>query len=107
MKVFGYFCDPETKSIKFEEAKKMAKAFNLNYEELTLIFNEIDQNGDGNIEADEWREFIFKTSNKNFVKNKIVDKLKDKEWIANLEKEVLKEAEVADAKDEDEITDKD
>lgn len=74
----------------------MAQAFKLNQEELTLIFNEIDQNGDGFIEADEWREFIFKTSNKNFVKNKIVDKLKDKEWVKQLTEFKSKDEVIAD-----------
>ena len=68
----------------------MAKAFGLNDEELVLIFNEIDINGDGTIQYEEWEEFIFKTSNKNFVKNKIVEKLKDLDWVANLDKMPIK-----------------
>lgn len=64
----------------------MAKAFDLTHEELVMIFNEIDTNGDGTIEIDEWLNFILKTSNKNFIKKKFVDKLNDKEWVENLDK---------------------
>jgi len=64
----------------------MAKAFDLTQEELVMIFNEIDTNGDGTIEIDEWLDFILKTSNKNFIKKKFVDKLNDREWVENLDK---------------------
>lgn len=86
MKVFRHFDTTGEDSINFEKAKPMAKAFELTQEELVMIFNEIDLNGDGTIEIDEWLDFLLKTSNKNFIKRKFVEKLKDKEWVENLGK---------------------
>lgn len=86
MKVFRHFDIRGEDSMSFDDAQPMAKAFGLTLEELSLIFNEIDINGDGTIQIDEWLEFILKTSNKNFIKRKFVDKLQDTEWVLNLDK---------------------
>jgi len=45
--VFKHFDSRGDQNISFEEAVPMALAFDLTHAELLLIFNEIDQNGDG------------------------------------------------------------
>lgn len=65
MKVFRHFDKTGEDSIDFQQATPLAKAFELTQEELVMIFNEIDVNGDGTIEMSEWLDFILQTSNKN------------------------------------------
>lgn len=81
IKVFKHFDPNGDEDISFEEAVPMAKAFNLTREELVMVFNEIDNNGDGYLQLDEWINFIKSTSNKNYIKKKIISKIDNKEWL--------------------------
>lgn len=84
MKVFNHFDHDGDSYITFEEAKFMASAFNLTIEELKLLFNQIDLNGDGCLEVNEFISFIKNTNQRNFIRMKIIDQLFDKDWFDNL-----------------------
>ena len=47
MNIFNKFDPNNDLKISFDEAIFMAKAFELTHNELILLFNEIDSNGDG------------------------------------------------------------
>mmetsp|Transcript_39150 Transcript_39150/g.33011 ORF Transcript_39150/g.33011 Transcript_39150/m.33011 type:complete len:104 (+) Transcript_39150:47-358(+) len=83
IKVFNHFDPNGDQNISFEEAIPMAKAFNLNRLELIQVFNEIDENLDGFLQLNEWVDFLRSTTTKNFIKNKILNKVYDEVWILN------------------------
>lgn len=81
VRLFKHFDPDGDENISFDEALPMAKAFNINREELLQVFNEIDDNGDGYLQLDEWITFLKSKSNKNYIKKKIVDRIEDIEWL--------------------------
>jgi len=83
IKLYNHFDLDGNQQISFEEAIPMAKAFKLDREELLQVFNEIDTNGDGFLQLNEWIEFLSSTTNKNFIKKKILVKVDDGEWVNN------------------------